>query len=540
MNKQQVLVVSLIIGVASIFAAGSLALYHNQQQVAVAVARVQELEKKLTLEDDNQGNVRVVERVVSAQPWGKIQGQVTNTVAQIVCYRAEPDLLEPHKPYQQGRCSGSGFFINDTGELITNSHVVQDARAVWIRIPAMGKVMVDVEVVGHSPERDLALLRVTPTGLQMIKEKLGKVPYLQFGDSDQVRRADEILTLGYPLGQLSLKSTNGVVSGREQNLIQVSSAINPGSSGGPSLTSDGKVVGVTCSGILSAQNVGYIIPINDLKPILDDLRKNKLLKKPILGVLLNNTNQEMATYFGNPTTGGVYVVDVYNGSVLAKAGVQVGDVLYEINGHQIDMYGDLTLPWSEDKVSVSDYASRLEVGEEITVVFYRKGERREINFTFDFSDVAPVRRLFVGDEAIEYEIFGGMLVQPLMLNHIPALVNNAPNLAKYTEFKHQMKPAVVVTHLIPNSQVQRLSVIVPGVVIDEVNGKPVGTMQEYRAALKEGVQGSFMTFKTVEGLFFVIDPKTALQEMVRSSIDYQYPISPFIKELMKSVGIAYE
>ena len=103
-----------------------------------------------------------------------------------------------------------------------------------------------------------------------------------------------------------------------------------------------------------------------------------------------------------------------------------------------------------------------------------------------------------------------------------------------------MKPAVVVTHLIPNSQVQRLSVIVPGVVIDEVNGKPVGTMQEYRAALKEGVQGSFMTFKTVEGLFFVIDPKTALQEMVRSSIDYQYPISPFIKELMKSVGIAYE
>ena len=80
-----------------------------------------------------------------------------------------------------------------------------------------------------------------------------------------VRRSDEVLALGYPLGQQSLKSTTGVISGREQHLIQMSAAINPGNSGGPLLNVNGEVVGINSAIIQGAQNVGYIIPINDLK-----------------------------------------------------------------------------------------------------------------------------------------------------------------------------------------------------------------------------------------------------------------------------------
>ena len=122
----------------------------------------------------------------------------------------------------------------------------------------------------------------------MIKRVLGSIPFLPLGDSDLIHRSDEVLALGYPLGQQSLKSTTGVISGREQHLIQMSAAINPGNSGGPSLNTKGEVIGINSAGIPAAQNVGYMIPINDLKIVLADLYKVKLLRKPFLGVLFNN------------------------------------------------------------------------------------------------------------------------------------------------------------------------------------------------------------------------------------------------------------
>src|SRR5207249_4901678 len=120
------------------------------------------------------------------------------------------------------------FFINDEGDLITNAHVVNQAPTVWIQIPSLGKQIIDVDVLSVSPERDLALLRVKPEGLKTIRAALGSIPYLSFGDSDTVKRSEEVLALGYPLGQQSLKSTSGVISGREGHLIQMSAAINPG------------------------------------------------------------------------------------------------------------------------------------------------------------------------------------------------------------------------------------------------------------------------------------------------------------------------
>ena len=130
----------------------------------------------------------------------------------------------------------------------------------------------------------LALLKVTDKGMAIIKQEIKKsIPFLVLGDSDLVNRADEVLAVGYPLGQASLKSTSGVVSGREhiggKHLIQISSPINPGNSGGPALNLNGEVIGIASSGITSAQNVGYIIPVNELKMIGSDLRKKKSSKK---------------------------------------------------------------------------------------------------------------------------------------------------------------------------------------------------------------------------------------------------------------------
>src|SRR5205085_8958749 len=108
-------------------------------------------------------------------------------------------------------------------------------------------------------------------------------------------------------GQTALKSTTGVVSGRERNFIQISAPINPGSSGGPLLNAQGQVIGINSAGIVEAQNVGYAIPINDLILILPELKVTSLLRRPFLGLFFNNGSKELVQYLGNPQPGGCYI-----------------------------------------------------------------------------------------------------------------------------------------------------------------------------------------------------------------------------------------
>jgi serine protease Do len=236
------------------------------------------------------------EHAVIRQPWRPIQEEIHDTVVQIFSQIAETDLLQPYKTPAQYSVRGSGFIINDKGDIITNAHVVEQAIAIWIQIPSLGKCLLDVDLVGICPERDLALLRITDEGLALLRAQKGFIPYLTLGDSDTVRRADEVLALGYPLGQESLKSTTGVISGREKNLIQMSAPINPGSSGGPLLNVKGQVIGINTAGITEAQNIGYIIPINELCVILPELYTSKLLRKPTMGVLLINATHALTEF----------------------------------------------------------------------------------------------------------------------------------------------------------------------------------------------------------------------------------------------------
>ena len=168
-----------------------------------------------------------------------------------------------------------------------------------IEIPILGVEQLPVEIVGVSPERDIALLRLTPRSKEKIKKALGELPFLKLGNSDAVRRGQEVLALGYPLGVQALKSTQGIVSGREriklikQSCIQITAPLNPGNSGGPSINAAGEVIGINFAGVIAAQNVGYILPINDLKAAIKDLYKIRLLRRPVLGCLLEPAKEAM-------------------------------------------------------------------------------------------------------------------------------------------------------------------------------------------------------------------------------------------------------
>ncbi|MFZ5954575.1 MAG: S1C family serine protease [Candidatus Dependentiae bacterium] len=482
----------------------------------------------------------VIERVVGkSELWRPIQDKVRDTVVQVFAQNAEIDILQPYKTPNQFSSSGSAFFI-DEQHLVTNAHVIHQAKAVWIQIPSLGKRIIDAEIVGMSPDRDLALLRLSEQNIQTIKQVLGKVPYLALGDSDKVRRSDEVLALGYPLGQQALKSTTGVISGREQHMLQSSAPINPGSSGGPLLNAQGEVVGINSSGFTEAQNVGYAIPINDLKIVLDDLKKVRLLRKPFLGIIYHNGSDSLTEMLSNPQPGGCPVAEVIRNSVLYKAGVRPGDMIYEINGHRIDIYGEMNVPWSEDKISIIDFVSRLRVGEKIKVVYYRKGARKEANFNLTLSELPPVRKVFPGFEEIDYEVGFGMVVMELTLNHIHALAQNAPGLAKYAELKNQGETSLVVTHIFPSSQLYRLRTMTVGSTINEVNGIKVTNLEQYRQAIKTTVGKKFLTLKVSDNMLRTSDNipvalpvNLLIQEEAQLAMDYRYPVSSTIKSVLQ-------
>ncbi|MBM3893795.1 PDZ domain-containing protein [Candidatus Dependentiae bacterium] len=466
--------------------------------------------------------------------WLDVQKKVKDTVVQVFAHVSEFNLLEPYKTPEQREGAGSGFFVNDQGDIISNYHVVAQASSVEIQIPSFGLERFDVEIIGVAPERDIALLRVTAEAREKIKAKITKIPFLNLGDSDNILRSQEVLAIGYPLGQSRLKSTLGIVSGRERlgnaGFIQITAPLNPGNSGGPALNTAGEVVGINSAGVPGAQNVGYIIPINEVKSALKDLPSVKLLRKPTLGCLFTAATPEMVQYLKNPGDGGWYIAKVFKGTLFESVGIKEDDMLYEVNGHRIDMYGDLDVPWSEDKASLFEFLNRLNVGDPLTFTIYRKGERKEFHLKFEPKFLPPIRMIYpeFEAEAIDYEVIGGMVIMPLTINHVLMLKNAAPDLVRFGKIEQQHEPALIVTNILPNSQAFKARILSPGEIIEQVNGVKVKTLTDFRNAVKESTKSRYITLRTDDNFYAVLSVDKIVREEEMLASRYFFKKSPLI------------
>ena len=524
----------LLIMTAAFFGATEYLMYKNQQEVKSLCLelenKMQTIETQHTIKQQSEigSDCPLITTATSAQLWAHLQKKVQNTVVQLFVQSANFNWIEPYKVPQIGAGLGSGFFISDKGEIITNAHVVNQAAVIHVQIPSFGKHQFEADLVGIMPEKDFAIIKIRPEGLELIRSVLGGIPYLTLGNSDLMRRGDEVMALGYPLGQQSLKSTTGVISGREGGMIQMSAPINPGNSGGPSINTAGEVVGINTAGITSAQNVGYIIQINDVKVFLDELRVGGLVRKPYLGILQSMSTEDLVKSLGNPLPGGSYVVEVYSDSPL-NGKLKSGDMMYEINGIKVDLYGDMTVPWSEDKISTAEYVARLSLGQKVTFVAYRNGERKLFTCNFERKKLAPIRQMFPGYEAIEYEMVGGLVVMPLSLNHIPLLLNMASGLAKFVEDRNQTESVLVVTHVMSNSPAQRCRLPLTGSILKTVDGKKVATLADLQSAITDA--HDIIKIQTTDNAMVAISKKDILENEPRLARTYAYEISKGIKDL---------
>lgn len=497
-------------------------------------------------------NLSVISQVFGfiSQDWQEVERSAQSAVVQIFAQKAKFNWLEPYKSPEQIQGSGTAFFINAEGYLLTNFHVIDQSKSIFLNVPALGRRPIEAAVVGVCPDSDLALIRMCPEGRKLVEAVHGSIPFLTLGDSDALYKTKPVMALGYPFGERYMKSTVGVIAGREyidgRSFMHITAPINPGNSGGPLLILEGEVVGINSAGIPGAQNIGYIIPINDVKIVLEDLMKDldnnsdtvKFYRKPQIGVGTNHTTEEHAASLKNPVPGGLFINYVESQSVAGKAGVKAGDMLYSISfqgqTYDIDEYGDVTVKWrSSDKVTLGELLIRLPVNEPLNLRLYRSGQAIEISCNFTAAPKYPIRFIYPDYEIeeIDYEMFGGAVIMQLRDNHFNILPPTSL-LRQYARVDHQEREILIITCILPGSQMHKVECFYPGSLIDKVNGHTVKNLKDLRETLLSSVETREIAITTKDNFSTVVSLDKILNDEFRISRNFMFPITDMVKKLM--------
>ncbi|MBE0068921.1 S1C family serine protease [Thermoanaerobacterium thermosaccharolyticum] len=273
--------------------------------------------------------------------------------------------------------SGSGIIINSQGYIVTNNHVVDGASKITVNLSDGRKF--PAQLIGKDAKTDLAVLKINATNL--IPAKLG--------DSSKLEVGELAVAIGNPLGESFAGTvTAGIISGLNRNLqsdygpvnlIQTDAAINPGNSGGPLVNSNGEVIGITSVKLTSTggsdtqdpfgmfqsqstpvEGMGFAIPINEAKPIIDELIKHGYVERPVMGVSVQEVTSQDAAQYNIPV--GLYIAQVQQGSGADAAGLQAGDVITAVDGTKVDTFD-----------SLQSIITKHKIGDTITVTFWRNG-----------------------------------------------------------------------------------------------------------------------------------------------------------------------
>ncbi len=477
--------------------------------------------------------------------WKNATAIMSNTIVQIIADRTSFDWLNPWRLKDQGQFSGSGFFfklpglIEQDGYILTNYHVVDEARVLAIYIPILGKRMLSVELVGACPEGDVALLKLTEESLIILQKAIGAIPYLCLGDSEELEGAMPVMALGYPNESRYMKSTVGVIAGREYDgasYIHMTAPINPGNSGGPLVNLLGKVMGINTAHRPDSSNIGYIIPINDIKMLIPELLKKKLVRRPSWGIIAQQATDEQLHMYDNPVPGGMYIYEVKKNSFSEKIGIKKGDVLYYVNGYAIDNYCDVSVGWKlAEKVSIQEFFMHFSMGDQVDLVLYRNGKKIELSCTLTDPILYPVRTIFPHFEQaeIEYVALGGIVLMQLRKNHFEE-IGMSRTLSPYTEPDYELKGVLVVTSLFPGSSLQKVDCLYVGALIDTVNGKKIHTLKDFHQALKISLKTGIVSFMTKEGKMTAVSLDVIISKEEQLADDFMYPLSPEIAALIES------
>jgi serine protease Do len=373
---------------------------------------------------------------------------------------------------------GSGVIIKKDGYILTNAHVVSKAEDVVVKL-SDGREF-DAEVAGVDPKSDLAVIKIDADDL----------PVSNLGDSSDLKIGNWVVAIGNPFG-FAIENpeptvTVGVVSALQRylpalgdrrigydGLIQTDAAINPGNSGGPLVNLKGEVVGINVAILTRTggyQGLGFAIPINKAKKIIDKLIKGQEVLYGWLGVSIQDLNQDLRNYFGIKKKEGVIIVKVYQDSPAKKAGLKEGDLILTYNQKSVKTTRDLVRMVTDS-----------EVGQKADLVILRNGKEKNIDIKVGKrpEDVRRLKQLTNQDKAN----FRGMSVK---------------NLDSYLKQKLGIKQdsGVVVVELEDDSPAEA-SGLQRGDLIEEIENKDIKNIQDFKE-VTDSVKGSCL-IKTNRG-----------------------------------------
>lgn len=269
------------------------------------------------------------------------------------------------------RGMGSGFVISSEGRILTDFHIVEQAQQVEVTL-SDGRKLKGV-VSGKDPSTDIALVEVPA----------GKLTPAELGDSDKLKVGQMAIAIGNPFGFLlggGPTVTAGVVSalsrtinadGRMyEGLVQTDAAINPGNSGGPLIDIDGKVIGINTANIPFAQGIGFAIPINTAKYVVEQLLEKGRVVRPWLGITGLTVTKEVATYYNLPTRSGVVLAGIVRGGPADEAGLEEGDIVVQADGVTVE-----TMEQLQREIR------RKKPGDRLNLTIVRDGRRLEASLT---------------------------------------------------------------------------------------------------------------------------------------------------------------
>ncbi len=267
--------------------------------------------------------------------------------------------------------TGSGVLITDDGYIITNNHVIEDAHSIEIVMNNNQRFF--AKLVGRDPTTDLALLKIKGRNL----------PFVKYGDSDQVFAGEWVLAIGNPF-DLNSTVTAGIISARARNIgilqaknglqvesfLQTDAAVNPGNSGGALINLKGELIGInsaiaTATGSYSGYS--FAIPTNLAKKIIDDLLEFGQVQRGLLGVRIGDVTAELAEQLKLDVVQGVYISSVNEGSAAADAGIRQGDVILAINNHPVSNVSEM-----------QEWVARNRPGQVVQVAFRRNSTTQQL------------------------------------------------------------------------------------------------------------------------------------------------------------------
>jgi serine protease Do len=293
------------------------------------------------------------------------------------------DMFPPRIFRQKIQNLGSGFIISPDGYIVTNEHVIHGATEIMVTMTGGNKFK--ATLVGSDPFSDVALLKIDGQNL----------PYLTFGNSDQVIMGEWAIALGNPFGLFNINDTPSVTVGvisatnrdfdRNQegriysDMIQTDASINRGNSGGPLVNCLGEVIGMNTmiftEGGGGSLGVGFAIPINHIKEVVEDLRASGMVNRNYwIGLSVQNLNSLIALSLGLKTEQGVIVSDIDRKSPAEKAGLKVGDVILEIGGSPVQNYQSVQ--------TIMDRMD-LKVGQRLPMTIYRDGKTMNVQLLLE-------------------------------------------------------------------------------------------------------------------------------------------------------------